>query len=116
MAGENRAEDGSEAGAGTKGDALAKRNAKVAHAEAEGKAAHAPEDAEEDGEQAGLNVACEKAEEGLAGRHGQKRAQQREDQPGEDALYYPVTLPAPGLYLIDRNVAAALAEGAYCDY
>ena len=43
--------------------------------------------------------------------------EQRQEQPCEDALHYPIAFPAPILYLIDWNIAAGLAECPNCyDY
>ena len=48
----------------------------------------------------------------MTGRNSQHGTKEWEDEPGEYALYEPVALPAPFPDLVDRNVAAGLAEGS----
>ena len=43
-------------------------------------------------------------------RHSEQSAKQWKYQPSKNALYYPIAFPAPILNLIDRNIAAGLAE------
>ena len=113
LAGEDRSEDPSEAGAESEADALAEGYAEIAHPETESQASHTPEGAEEDGEPCRLRVCShegEKVSQSMSLRNREKRSEQREDEPGEHALDKPVALPAPFLDLIDRNIAAGLAE------
>ena len=45
----------------------------------------------------------------------QQSAQERENEPGENTLDEPETLPIPFFDLVDRNIAAGLAECPECD-
>ena len=114
VTGEDRAQDGAERRTGTERDALAEGDAEIAHAEAEGQTAHAPQRTEKDGEPGGLGIRVhhgeQVAEAPARPGDGKEGAHQREEQPGEDALDNPVALPAPILDLVDRDVARTLAE------
>ena len=46
----------------------------------------------------------------MAGRHGKKQPQEGKDEPGKHPLDNPVGLPGPPFDLVDRNIAAGLAE------
>lgn len=101
------AHDGAQTGTRAKGNGLAEGYAQVAHGEAEGEASHTPEGSEEDGH---ANV------EAIIGRkqfaqamtfgHGQKRAQEGQDEPSKDALDDPKALPTPILDLLDGHITA----------
>ena len=112
MACEDGAEDGAQGGTGAQREALAQGHAEVTHAQAEGQAADAPQGAEKDGQQRSLGMGCVHGKKGFSRRHGEQRTEQRENEPGEDTLDNPVAFPAPRLDLIDRHIAAALAERA----
>ena len=111
------AEDGAQTGTGAEGNALAEGHTEVTHGEAEREAAHAPEDAEEDGHpDIERLIGAEQLAEAMTRGHGEQGAEHGEHQPGEDALNEPVALPRPLLDLVDGDVAATLAEGAHRYY
>ena len=101
---ENRSEQRSERGARSERDTLPQRNAEIAHREPEGETAHAPQRTIKYGETGGARILNEQIEQITAGGYGQQSAEQRQQQPCENALHNPVTLPTPVFYFIDGYV------------
>ena len=107
------AEHGAESGTGPEGYALAEGYAEIAHGEAEGETANAPEGSEEDCHpDAEWVVGGEEFAEAMPLWNGEKCSQKREQKPCEDALHEPVAFPAPGFDPVDGHIAARLAEGS----
>ena len=91
--------------------ALAQGHTQIAHRQAESKAADTPKGAKENGHPDVNRIfGREKVEQRGALRHGQQGSQQGEYEPGKNALYHPVRLPAPLFDAVNGYIAARLAE------
>ena len=112
--GKDSREKRSEAGTRSKRNALAERNPQITHTQPEGQAADPPQDSVNNGSRS--SAGTPQFQEAATVGNGKLRSQEREDEPGKNALHQPETFPTPILDFIDRNVGTALPEAADCDY
>ena len=106
LPGHDRRNHRTECGAESGRDRLSERNTQIAHAEAPGKTADAPQRTEQDGQEHGFSRSGRQYRSQCGKRYGIKCEGPRQDDPRHDALANPVSLPRPVFNLVDGSVIA----------